>query len=321
MRGLVYYRYGSPDVVEYAEMEKPSPKDDEVLIRVRAAALNPLDWHFVRATPAIMRLFLGLPGPREPRLGRDVAGRVEAVGKNVKRFKAGDEVFGVCHGAFAEYGCASESRLAMKPANVTFEQAAAVPIAGLTALQALRDKGHVQPGHRVLINGASGGVGTFAVQVAKVFGAEVTGVCSTRNVDLVRSLGADRVIDYTREDFTRGQQRYDMILDTVANHSFAACRRVMSPNAILVRIGAGHALLRALIRLVIELQVSRFTTQKVSTFVAKIDAGDLAAMADMIASGKVTPVIDNRYKLSEGREAFRYFAEGHARGKVILSIT
>ena len=321
MWALVYHRYGSPDVVEYAETEKPSPKDDEVLIRVKAAALNPLDWHFVRATPAIARLFMGLPGPREPRIGRDVAGRVEAAGKNVTRFKAGDDVFGVSHGAFAEYACPSESMLAIKPENVTFEQAAAVPIAGLTALQGLRDKGHVQRGHRVLINGASGGVGTFAVQVAKVLGADVTGVCSTRNVDLVRSLGADRVIDYTREDFTRGPDRYDMIFDTVGNHSFAACRRVMNPNATLVAIGAHHALIRALLRMVIELQVSRFTSQKLSAFIAKIDAGDLAAIGDMIASGKVTPVIDKRYKLSDGREAFRYFAEGHARGKVILSIT
>ncbi len=246
MRALVHHRYGSPDVVEYVETEKPSPKDDEVFIRVRAASLNPLDWHFVRATPAIARLFLGLPGPREPRIGRDVAGRVEAVGKNVKRFKAGDEVFGVSRGAFAEYACPSESMLAMKPENVTFEQAAAVPIAGLTALQALRDKGHMQRGHRVLINGASGGVGTFAVQVGKVLGAEVTGVCSTRNVDLVRSLGADRVIDYTREDFTRGQERYDMILDTVGNHSFSECRRVMNPSAVLVPIGAARAVIRGL---------------------------------------------------------------------------
>src|SRR5437762_12712862 len=317
IKAITHCEYGGPEVLKVEEIEKPVPNDNQVLVKVRAASVNPLD--LTIRGPWLIRPILGMRKPKDTRLGVDYAGTVEAVGKNVTQFKPGDEVFGGRGGAFAEYVCVRQDRLvATKPANITFDQAGSADIAGVTALQAVRDKGKVQSGQKVLINGASGGVGTFAVQIAKSYGAEVTGVCSTRNVDLVRSLGADRVIDYTREDFTRGQERYDMILDTVGNHSFSACRRVMNPSAILVPIGAAHALVRSLMRLVIELQVSRFTTQKLSTFIARIDVGDLAAMADLIASGKVTPVIDKRYKLSDGREAFRYFAEGHARGKVIL---
>ncbi len=235
MKAAVYTRYGPPDVVQITEVEKPVPKEDEVLLQVRAASVNPLDWRLMRGVPPIFRMLFRLraPSSTQPgRLGRDVAGRVESVGRKVTQFKAGDEVFGVCPGAFAEYASASEAKLAMKPAIVTFEQAASVPVAGLTTLQGLRDKGHIQPGQKVLINGAAGGVGTFAVQIAKSFGAEVTGVCSTRNVDMVRSTGADRVMDYTREDFTKSGQRYDLILDCVGNHSLAACRRALSPKGV-----------------------------------------------------------------------------------------
>ncbi len=230
MKAIVYHNYGPPDVLKYEEIVAPTAGDDEVLIRVRAASVNPLDWHFMRGTPYFLRIMTGLLKPKDRRLGVDVAGQVEAVGRNVTQFKPGDEVFGSCRGAFAEYACTAESALVTKPDNVTFEQAASVPVAAYTALQGLRDKGHIQPGHKVLINGAAGGVGTLAVQIAKSFGAEVTGVCSTRNVDLVRSLGADRVIDYTQEDFTKSGQGYDLIFDCVGNHSLSAYRRVLSPK-------------------------------------------------------------------------------------------
>ena len=234
MKAIVYHNYGSPDVLRFEEIEKPIAGDNEVLIKVRAASVNPLDWHFMRGTPYLVRLMAGLRKPKVTRLGVDVAGQVEAVGRNVTQFKPGDEVFGSCRGAFAEYACAPPSRaLVMKPDNVTFEQAASVPVAAFTALQGLRDKGHIQPGQKVLINGAAGGVGTFAVQIAKSFGADVTGVCSTRNVDMVRSIGADQVIDYTQEDFTKSGQRYDLIFDCVGNHSLSACRRVLNPKGIL----------------------------------------------------------------------------------------
>ena len=242
MKAIVYYNYGSPNVLKFEELEKPVAGDNEVLIRVRAASVNPYDWHFMRGTPYIVRIQAGLRKPKNTRLGVDVAGQVEAVGRNVTQFKTGDEVFGTCKGAFAEYACASESAVAMKPDNVTFEQAAAVPIAGFTALQGLRlgglgDKGKIQPGQKVLINGAAGGVGTFAVHISKSFGADVTGVCSTRNVDMVRSIGADRVIDYTQEDFTKSGQRYDLLFDCIGNHSFSACRRVLNPKGIYIPVG------------------------------------------------------------------------------------
>src|SRR3989449_4686899 len=240
MKAIAYHNYGSPDVLKYGEIEKPAAGDNEVLVKVRAASVNPLDWHFMRGMPYVMRMGSGLRQPKDTRLGVDAAGQVEAVGRNVTQFKSGDEVFGSCQGAFAEYACASERKLAMKPDNVTFEEAASVPVAAITALQSLRDKGKIQAGQKVLINGASGGVGTFAVQIAGSFGADVTAVCSTRNVDMVRSIGADQVIDYTHEDFTQSGQRYDLMLDVAASRSLSDCRRVLGSNGILVMVGAAE---------------------------------------------------------------------------------
>ncbi len=323
MKAAIYTRYGPPDVLQIRDVEKPVPKDNEVLIRVRAASVNPLDWHFMRGTPYIVRMRAGLLKPKDKRLGIDVAGQVEAVGGNVTQLKPGDEVFGACRGAFAEYACASESALVVKPANVTFEQAASVPIAAFTALQGLRDKGHLQPGQKVLINGAAGGVGTFAVQVAKWCGAEVTGVCSTRNVDMVRSIGADRVIDYTQEDFTKSGQRYDLFFDGVGNHSLSACRRVLNPKGIYVPFGGSSDrwMIGPLARMLKTLVLSRFVSQKLLiVFMAKARKEDLIVMHELMQAGKVTPVIDKRYKLSEVPEAIRYLEEGHARGKVVITL-
>jgi len=269
------------------------------------------------------RVLSALSKSKINRPGRDVAGQVEAVGSNVTQFKPGDAVFGTCQGAFAEYACASESKLVAKPDNVTFEQAASVPVAGLTALQGLRDKGKIQPGQKVLINGAAGGVGTFAVQIAKSFGAEVTGVCSTRNVEMVRSIGADRVIDYTREDFTKSGQHYDLIFDLVANHSFSARRRVLNPKGIYIGagiVGLGGSMIGLLAHLITELVLSRFVSQKFVTFMAKLSKEDLTIMRELMAAGKVTPVIDRCYTLSEVPEAIRYLEEGHARGKVVITL-
>jgi NADPH:quinone reductase-like Zn-dependent oxidoreductase len=320
MKAAVYTRFGPPDVVQITDVEKSSPKDNEVLIKVRAASVNPLDWHFMRGTPYILRIQAGLREPKDNRLGVDVAGVVEAVGKDVTQFKSGDEVFGSCRGAFAEYACTSESALVMKPDNVTFEQAASVPVAAYTALQSFRDKGHIQPGHKVLINGAAGGVGTFAVQVAKSFDADVTGVCSTRNLDMVRSLGADKVIDYTREDFTKSGQRYDLILDCIGNHSLLACRRVLNPKGIYIAVGGpgGRWMIRGMARLITALVLSRFVSQKLVMVLAKPNKEDLIIMRELMKAGKVTPVIDKRYSLGEVPEAIRYLEEGHARGKVII---
>jgi NADPH:quinone reductase-like Zn-dependent oxidoreductase len=323
MKAAVYSRYGPPDVVQIKDVEKPVPKDNEVLMEVRAASVNPLDWHFMRGTPYFVRIMTGLRKPKDKRLGVDVGGQVEAVGRNVTQFKPGDEVFGACRGAFAEYACASESALAMKPDNVTFEQAASVPIAAFTALQGLRDKGQIQPGQKVLINGAAGGVGTFAVQIAKSFGADVTGICSTRNVDMVRSIGADRVIDYTQEDFTKSGQRYDLMLDSVGNRSLSACRRVLNPKGIYIPVGgeAGRWMIGPLARSITALVLSRFVSQKlVASFLAKPSKEDLTIMHDLMKAGKVTPVIDKRYRLSEVPEAIRYLEEGHARGKVVITL-
>jgi NADPH:quinone reductase-like Zn-dependent oxidoreductase len=321
MKAAVYTRYGPPDVVQITDVEKPSPQDDEVLIRVRAASVNPLDWHFMRGTPYFLRIMTGLLNPKDPRLGVDVAGQVEAVGRNVTQFQPGDAVFGSCRGAFVEYACTPESALVTKPDNVTFEQAASVPVAAYTALQGLRDKGQLQPGHKVLINGAAGGVGTLAVQIAKSFGAEVTGVCSTRNVDLVRSLGADRVIDYTQEDFTKGGQRYDLIFDCVGNHSLSAYRRVLSPKGTYIAVGgpSGRWMIGALAGSVAALVLSRFVSQNFVTILAKRSKQDLTLVQKLMESGKVTPVIDKRYRLSEVPEAIRYLEEGHARGKVVIT--
>src|SRR5438105_8710125 len=326
MKAVVYTNYGSPDVLEIRDVKKPVPNDDQVLVKVRAASLNPLDWHYMEGTPYIMRaLGTGLRKPKSPRLGVDLAGEVEAVGKNVTEFKPGDEVFGTGGGAaFAEYVCARKTKLVLKPANITFEQAAAVPIAALTALQGLRDKGHVQPGQKVLINGASGGVGTFAVQIAKSFGADVTGVCSTKNLDLVRSLGADQVIDYTKEDFTRGAQRYDVILDNVPNHSLSECRAILNPNGKYVMIGGGgpndSRWIGPFGRVIKTMVLSPFVSQKMGMMMADTNQSDLTILADMMQSGKVKPVIDRTYKLSEVPDAIRYLEEGHARGKVVITV-
>jgi NADPH:quinone reductase-like Zn-dependent oxidoreductase len=323
MKGIVYRCYGSPDVLRYEDIAKPTAADNEVLVKVHAASVNPLDWHDMEGTPYIVRLDDGFGKPENPRLGVDFAGTVEAVGKNVKRFKPGDEVFGGRSGAFAEYVTVREERaVALKPSNVSFEQAASVPIAGITALQALRDKGQIHAGQKVLINGASGGVGTFAVQIAKAYGADVTGVCSTRNVDLVRSIGADHVIDYTREDFTKGAQHYDLIVDNVATHSLREYKRVLNPKGIYVMIGSttiGNWF--AWLATPIEgLMLSPFVSQKFGMFVAELNKEDLATLGDLMQSGKVTPVIDTRYKLSETPEALRYLEKGHARGKVVLTV-
>jgi NADPH:quinone reductase-like Zn-dependent oxidoreductase len=321
MKAIVYYNYGSPDVLKCEEIEKPTAGDNEVLIRVRAASVNPFDWHFMRGTPYMVRIQAGLRKPKDTRLGVDVAGQVEAVGRNVTQFRPGDEVFGACRGAFAEYACASESALVMKPDNVTFEQAASAPVAAFTALQGLRDKGQIQPGQKVLINGAAGGVGTFAVQIAKWFGADVTGVCSTRNADMVRSIGADRVIDYTQEDFTKSGQRYDLFFDCVGNHSLLACRRVLNPKGIYIVVGGPDGRwLGPLARMIKTLVLSRFVSQNLVMFLARRSKEDLTIMHELMKAGKVTPVIDKRYKLSEVPEAIRYLEEGHARGKVVITL-
>ena len=325
MKAIVYCDYGLPNL-KLQEIEKPTPADDQLLVRVRAASVNPYDWHFVEGTPKIMRLMgVGLRKPKDTRLGVDFAGTVEAVGKNVTQFKPGDDVFGGRGGAFAEYVCPRAYRaVAIKPANITFEQAASVNIAGITALQALRDKGNVQPWQKVLINGASGGVGTFAVQIAKSLGADVTGVCSTKNVDLVRSLGADHVIDYTKEDFAKGEQRYDVILDNVPNHSLSECRRILNPNGKYVMIGGGgpndSRWIGPFGRVINTMILSPFVSQKMGMMMADPSQKDLTVLADMMQSGKVKPVIDRTYKLSEVPQAIRYLEEGHARGKVIISV-
>jgi NADPH:quinone reductase-like Zn-dependent oxidoreductase len=324
MKAIVYHDYGSADVLRLGEIEKNLPNDNQVLVKVRAAAANPLDWHYMRGTPYIVRMDSGLFKPKVGRLGVDMAGVVEAVGRNVTRFKPGDEVFGTGGGAFAEYVLASESKVVLKPANLTFEQAAAVPVAALTALQGLRDKGRIQPGQKVLINGASGGVGTFAVQIARSFGADVTGVCSTRNVDMVRALGADHVIDYTREDFTLGAQRYDLILDNVGNHSLLAFRRVMNPKANYVLIGGGGPddgrWIGPMAGPVKALMLSPFVSQEFGMLLASINQADLAILTELMEAKKVTPVIDRTYTLSEVPAAIRYLEEGHARGKVVITV-
>ena len=304
-------------------MSTPTPGDDEVLIKVRAAAVNPLDSHLMKGKPYTMRLFFGLTKPRTTRPGRDVAGQVTAVGKSVTQFTPGDEVFGVCLGAFAEYACASEAKVVKKPASVSFEQAASSPVAGLTALQGLRDHGHLEPGQRVLINGASGGVGTFAVQIAKSMGAEVTGVCSTRNVEMVKSLGADRVIDYTKENFTRLADRYDLMLDCICNHSLAARRRVLTRTGRLVIIGAppGRTFVGMLAGILTPLVVSPFVSQKLTVFMASAESGGSCALADLMAKGTLTPVIDRREGLSAVPQAIHDVATRHARGKVVVVVS
>ena len=321
MKAVVYHEYGSADVLRIEDVEKPTPGDGEILIKVRAAAANPMDCHLMSGV-YLMRLMSGLRKPKMTRPGADLAGEVESIGRNVTRFKPGDAVFGCARGSFAEYVCAREDKVALKPANISFEQAAAVPVAGLTALQELRDKGRVQPGQKILINGAAGGVGTFAVQIAKSFGAHVTGVCTTKSVDVVRSLGADSVIDYTRGDFTRSGDRYDLIFDCAGNLPLSAWRRIMTSKATLLACGArpgGHGIgpLPQLLKLLV---LSRFISQTVTFYVAKVRADDLIVLKEMIETNKVTPVIDRSYKFSETPEAIRYLKAGHTRGKVVITI-
>ena len=323
MKAIVYYKYGSPDVLELEEVQQPTPKDDQVLVRVEAASVNPLDWHFLRATPSVARLAMGLLKPKCKILGADLAGRVEAVGGNVTQFQPGDEIFGgsLNLGAFAEYVCVNEDGLMLKPASTTFEEAAAVPVAAVTALQGLRDKGHIQPGQKVLINGASGGVGTFAVQIAKSFGAEVTGVCSMRNLDMVRSIGADHVIDYTQEDFTKNGQTYDLIYCAVGNRSAADYKRALNPKGTCVVTGfttMSHMLFQVLF---LGAWVSMTGSKKIGSMgTMKINKADLGFMGELLENGKVVPVLDRHYPLAEVAEAIRYLEEGHARGNVVVSV-
>jgi len=323
MKAIVYRCYGTAEVLKLEEIAKPTPADDRVLVKVHAASVNPLDWHYMQGKPYIVRPMAGVGKPDSILMGADFAGTVEAVGKNVTRFKPGDEVFGDRDGAFGEYVSVRESgAMALKPSNMSMEQAAAVPIAGLTALQALRDKGKVQAGQKVLINGASGGVGTFAVQIAKTYGAEVTGVCSTRNAEMVKSIGADHVIDYTKEDFTQGSARYDLIIDNVGNHTLSELRHVLAPNGTLVIVGgpSDNSWLGPLTTSVKAYMVSPFVKQKMSFMLAQANKDDLNVLRDLMQAGKVTPVIDRRYPLAETAQAISYLEQGHAKGKVIITV-
>lgn len=322
MKAIVYHDYGSPDVLKCEETEKPVPGGNEVLLRVHAASVNPLDWHFMRGLPYFLRIAAGFRKPKLTRLGVDVAGQIEAVGGSVTQFKPGDRVFGTCRGAFAEYVCASDSKLVRKPDGMSFEQAASVPVAAFTALQGLRDKGHIQKGQNVLINGAAGGVGTFAVQIAKSFGADVTGVCSTRNVELVRSIGADRVIDYTKDDFTKATQHYDVIFDLVGNHSFSDFRRALNPRGICVAGGGSNSrwMIGDMFFSIGAVLLSLFLKKKWVMILARMNKQDLETVCDLMQAGKLRPVIDRCYKLSEAAAAIAYLEEGHARGKVIITM-
>jgi NADPH:quinone reductase-like Zn-dependent oxidoreductase len=321
MKAIVYHNYGSPDVLKFEEVEKPTPKDDEVLVKVHATSANAADWHHLRADPFLVRLMAGLLKPKNKILGSDVAGQVVAVGENVKQYQPGDEVFGICDlprlGGFAEYVCVSEDSLVLKPAKISFEEAAGVPSAGLAALQGLRDHGKIQPGQKVLINGASCGVGTFAVQIAKSFEVEVTGVCSTKNVDMVRSIGADQVIDYTQEDFTQNGQRYDLIIDNVGNPSVYKrfYKRSLSPTGICVIIAGSYFL-----QLIRGPWMPMTGRNKIGTYMTIPNQKDLVSLKELLEAGKVVPVIDRRYPLSEVPEAIRYLEEGHARGKVVITV-
>jgi NADPH:quinone reductase-like Zn-dependent oxidoreductase len=324
MTAIVHKRYGRPEprIVDLGEVDVPVPEDDQVLVRVYASSVNPVEWYGVTG-PYFARFGAGFRKPKDPRLGADLAGVVEAVGREVQDVRPGDEVFGSGSGAWAEYAVARATRVALKPANVSFEEAATVPIAGLTALQALRDHGHVQPGQRVLINGASGGVGTFAVQLAQSFGADVTAVCSTRNVEQARALGADQVVDYTKEDFTNLGIRHDLLVDIAGSRSFLACRRALKPDARFVLVGGKMTYrgLGPLPHIAGTILKSRFRSQKTTFFVAKITTEDLSLMRDLIEAGKVRPVIERTYPLSEAREALTYLGEGHARAKVAITVS
>lgn len=323
MKAIVRSKFGSPDVLSFEEIEQPPLTDDAVLVRVRATSVNPAEWYSMMGRPLLARPTFGFFKPKDKKLGVDFAGTVEAIGKDVTQFQVGDEVFGGRDGAFAEYLVVREERaIVPRPANVSVEHAASVGVAALTALQGLRDKGQLQAGQKVLINGASGGVGTFAVQIAKWMGAEVTAVCSTRNVEAVRALGADHVIDYTNDDFTRSDQQYDLVFDVAGSKSWSACRRVMKPKATLVMVGApkGNRVLGPMSHLLRLRLAAIGSRRKVTFFVAKFNKADLAILADLMATGKVTPVIDRTYQLSETADAMRYLGEGHAQGKVVVTV-
>ena len=324
MKAIVYRRYGSAEVLKCEDIPKPVPNDDQVLIKVRAAALNPLDWRMMGGVPFLIRKLVKMKTPSATQpvgIGRDVAGVVEVVGKNVTQFRTGDEVFGNCEVGVAEYACTKASALVAKPEELTFEQAAAIPVAGLTALQGLR-KGKIEAGQKVLINGAAGGVGTFAVQVAKTFGAEVTGVCSGSNVEMVLSIGADKVIDYTQEDFTKGAERYDIILECVGNKPFSECRRVLKPEGRYVIVGGGHdiTMMTIMTSALKTVAASSVSKQKAVMFMAKSSQQDLAFLAELIATGKMMSVIERTYRLEETSEALAHLERGHARGKVVVQV-
>jgi NADPH:quinone reductase-like Zn-dependent oxidoreductase len=322
MKAILRRRYGPAGVLTCEETEQPAVGEADVLIKVRAASVNPRDWHFMTGEPYFIRMMTGLREPEDARLGTDVAGQIEATGRNVTRFKAGDDVFGWCKGAFADYACATEAALTVKPPQVTFEQAACVATAGLTALQGLRDRGRIQPGQKVLINGAAGGIGTFAVQIARAFGADVTGVCSTRNLDLVRSIGGGHAIDYTKEDFTRSGQRYDLILDCIGNHSLFAVRRALTHTGRFVAVGgqSGRWMIGPMARAITAPLLSRFVSQTLMMSLTRPSHEDLISMSELLAAGTVTPVIDRLYQLSEVPAAVAHVGEGHARGKVVITM-
>jgi NADPH:quinone reductase-like Zn-dependent oxidoreductase len=323
MQAVICRHYGSPDVLELQEIPKPTPTEEQVLIRVHAASVNPYDWHLMRGTPSFLRLFIGMRKPKSPRVGADVAGIVEAVGARVTQLKTGDLVFGTAKGSFAEYACAAASQLALKPQEISYEQAACLPIAGITALQGLRDKGKVQTGQTVLINGAAGGVGTLAVQMAKSLGARVTGVCSTRNVGLLRSIGADEVIDYTHEDFAQSGQQYDLLFDLVGNRPLSDCLRALRPYGTYISCGGGgpdRSTWNLLAGLLTNAVRSHFVSQKMPSLLAKINREDLATLADLIRGGNVVPVVDRTYSLGEIAAALRHVESGHARGKVVIAV-
>ncbi|MCL6100601.1 MAG: NAD(P)-dependent alcohol dehydrogenase [Bacteroidetes bacterium] len=317
MKAVVYNKYGPPEVLQVQEVEKPTPKDDEVLIKIYAASVNAYDWHFLTADIFLIRFMgAGFFKPKYHRLGADVSGRIEAVGKSVTQFKPGDDVYGMIHGGFAEYVCASEKDLVLKPSNLSYDEAAAVPMAGITALQGLRDEGKIQPGQKVLVNGASGGVGTYAVQIAKFYGAEVTAVCSTRNLDQARSIGADHVINYTKEDFTKSGKLYDLIFAANGYHPLSTYKRALNPKGIYVMAGGTKA--QIFQSMLMGSLMSEKAGRKIGGVAAKRSQIDLAFLKEILEAGKVVPVIDRRYTLSETAEALRYLGEGYARGKVVI---
>ncbi len=319
VKAIIYTKYGSPDVLQFKDVEKPTPKDGEVLIKIHAASVNAYDWHFLTADIFLVRLMgAGLLRPKHTQIGADVAGRVEAAGRNTRQFRPGDEVFGMVRGSFAEYACAPEQALASKPANLSFDETAALPMAGITALQGLRDIGQIQPGQKVLINGASGGVGTFAVQIAKTFGAEVTAVCSTRNLDQARTIGADYVIDYTKEDFTKNGEEYDLILGANGYHSLSAYKRALAPKGIYVM--AGGSMAQIFQAMLLGSWMSERGGRKMGGVFAKRSQKDLDFLRGLVEAGKVVPIIDRQYPLSETSEALRYLGEGHARGKIVIIV-